>query len=114
MSADETSPLVFDNHSNTSDYTYSSMNNSTDNFTKVVVFIIAIGIALLDSTFIVEPGNIGLVVTLGQVTSYQSGLHYKPPFISRIVTFSAKTQKLEDSNTTPTKEGLSVQLDTAM
>lgn len=112
MSADETSPLVFDNHSTTSDYT--SMNNATDNFTRIIVPIIVIGIALLDASFIVAPGNIGLVVTLGKVTSYESGLHYKPPFISKVVTFSAKTQKLEESNTTPTKEGLSVQLDTAI
>ena len=83
------------------------------------IFITLVGIifvmnVLSQLTFVVQPGNIGLIVTLGEVVAVQSGLHFKYPFVSEVITFTAKTQKLEESNNTPTKEGLSVQLDTAM
>merc|ERR1712038_1615943 len=54
------------------------------------------------------------IVTLGKVVAVESGLHFKAPLVSKVITFSAKTQKLAESNNTPTKEGLSVQLDTAI
>jgi len=115
MSSDETSPLVSENYPTASD----NMSNSAETSTcgsacGMIAVIIFIVVASLQTSFIVEPGNIGLVVTLGQVTSYESGLHYKMPYLSRVITLSAKTQKLEESNTTPTKEGLSVKLDTAI
>ncbi len=88
--------------------------NPTFKFILTGVIIIVLVNVLSQVAFVVQPGMIGLVVTLGNVVAVESGLHYKYPFISKVITFSAKTQKLEESNNTPTKEGLSVQLDTAM
>ena len=90
-----------------------NMSNSPNVFFTVVIIIFVIN-TLSQLTFVVQPGTIGLVVTLGDVVAVQSGFHFKYPFISEVITFTAKTQKLEESNNTPTKEGLSVQLDTAM
>lgn len=81
----------------------------------IVVVLVLISITALSHTFfVVEPGNIGLIVTLGNVAAVESGMHSKVPFVSRLLIFSAKTQKLEEMNDTPTKEGLSVKLDTAI
>ncbi|KAL3911735.1 MAG: hypothetical protein SGILL_007165, partial [Bacillariaceae sp.] len=55
-----------------------------------------------------------IVVTFGHVSDYHNGLHFRAPFVSSLEIFSAKTQKLEEENTTPTKEGLSVQLATVV
>jgi regulator of protease activity HflC (stomatin/prohibitin superfamily) len=77
-----------------------------------VIFVIIVPIC--SSWFVVPPGEIGVVITLGHVTSYCRGLHWRIPYASHIVMMSAKTQKLDETNTVPTKEGLSVQLDTAM
>jgi hypothetical protein len=57
---------------------------------------------------------VGVVVTFGHVKAYRNRLHFRAPFVSSLVTFSAKTQKLEGGNTTSTKEGLSVQLATVV
>ena len=62
----------------------------------------------------VQPELIRLVITLGHVTAINSGLHFKAPLVSELITMSAKMQKLEEENMIPTKEGLSVKLDTAM
>jgi len=78
----------------------------------VVAFVAVVGIA--DSFFVVPPGQIGIVVTMGHVTAFSNGLHTRAPFISHLEFMSAKTQLLEEQNTIPTKEGLSVKLDTAV
>jgi len=67
-----------------------------------------------DPFFVVEPGTIGVVVTMGKVEAFEPGMHTKIPFVARVLEFTAKTQKLEETNTTPTKEGLTVKLDTAV
>ena len=120
-SAEEWSPLVSNQNSNNSNNNENNSNNITNNNMSaqnanyiIPIIIILAFFALYDSTFVVEPGNIGLIVTLGNVNAVQSGLHYKLPFVSSLIIMSGKTQKLEESNNTPTKEGLSVQLDTAM
>ena len=71
-------------------------------------------VPLFSAWFVVPPGQIGVVVTLGHVASYGQGLHWRIPYASHVVMMSAKTQKLDEQNNVPTKEGLSVQLDTAM
>jgi hypothetical protein len=125
MSKDETLPL-FPGNNHRSNNQDSSMNStdSTDGTNSILysiisrllisVLIILLIIASFTVCFIIQPGEIGLVITLGNVYSVPSGLHMKLPLLSRLVIFSAKTQKLEESNNTPTLEGLSVQLDTAM
>jgi regulator of protease activity HflC (stomatin/prohibitin superfamily) len=119
MDSEESIPLVA--NINTA---MQSINNSTNirygdmpvvriSGNAIFLFIICLVVAL-QTPFVVDPGNIGLIVTLGKVISVESGLHFKIPLVSRVITLTTKTQKLEESNSTPTKEGLSVQLDTAM
>uniref|UniRef100_A0A7S2UVL3 Prohibitin n=1 Tax=Fibrocapsa japonica TaxID=94617 RepID=A0A7S2UVL3_9STRA len=85
------------------------------NFGKIFCGIISILFCLVfDCFFIVAPGNVGVVVTFGHVESFSAGLHTKWAFISHVVTLSAKTQLLEEQNVIPTKEGLNVELDTAV
>jgi prohibitin 1 len=71
-------------------------------------------VTLLDLFFVVPPGMVGVVVTLGHIESFQSGLHTRVPWISHLVLLTTKTQLLEEKNAVPTKEGLSVSLDTAV
>lgn len=107
MNTEESTPLMPSNH-------YSASTNSNEIFSTKLFITLIITISLLQTAFVVDPGNIGLIVTLGNVVAVQSGLHFKIPFVSRVIIFTAKTQKLEETNNTPTKEGLSVRLDTAM
>ena len=118
----ESLPLIPTNNLNTntnSDFAVRNTPNITMEISPfrivlLVVFAIFLLNGIADSIFVVQPGSIGLIVTLGKVVAVESGLYFKYPFISKLIMFSAKTQKLEESNNTPTKEGLSVQLDTAM
>lgn len=80
----------------------------------LVTFLTVVTMALAWSIFVVPPGMMGIVVTFGHVRAYSNGLHVRAPFVSQLEIFTAKTQKLEEQNTTPTKEGLSVQLDTVV
>ncbi|CAB9522954.1 Prohibitin-2 [Seminavis robusta] len=79
-----------------------------------LLFVLMVVVPVFSSWFVVPPGEIGVVVTLGQVSSFGQGLHWRIPYASHLVMLSAKTQKLDEQNNVPTKEGLSVQLDTAI
>ena len=98
--------------------TYTKCKESHDDPTNKVVLCIVgaiiLGLALYETIFVVPPGMVGVVVTFGHVSSYKQGLHWRYPLVSTLENFSAKTQKLEELNTTPTKEGLSVQLATVV
>lgn len=84
--------------------------------TKISFIFLAVAIVIIvtQSVFVVQPGKIGIVITLGQVAAVNSGVHFRVPLVSELVYMSAQTQKLEEENVIPTKEGLSVKLDTAM
>lgn len=90
-----------------------TMNPEAILWLSVVGILIAV-ITVSMSAFVVPPGMIGIVVTLGEIKSYPPGLHSKAPWISHLDLISAKTQLLTENNLTPTKEGLSVELDTAI
>ena len=79
-----------------------------------ILVLVAVIIPFFSSFFIIPPGEIGIVVTLGHVKSYRPGPHWRIPFLSHLVLMSSKTQKLDEQNNVPTQEGLSVQLDTAV
>jgi len=79
----------------------------------VAIFVFLV-ISLLEAFFVVPPGMVGLVVTLGIAKGFDSGVHWRLPWISHLELMSAKTQLLEENNFIPTKEGLSVGLDTAV
>lgn len=64
----------------------------------VVGAIILVAIALLANCFtIVDAGHTGVVVTLGKVNEgvLQEGLHFKAPFVQRIVKIDNRIVKLE-------------------
>jgi hypothetical protein len=80
--------------------------------------LIAGGVALIlfsSVTAIVEPGDVGIVTTLGAMSPapLQAGFHFKSP-MADVRTFSVKTVLTEEKTTVPTKEGLSIELDTAL
>mmetsp|Transcript_17890 Transcript_17890/g.21433 ORF Transcript_17890/g.21433 Transcript_17890/m.21433 type:complete len:275 (-) Transcript_17890:166-990(-) len=62
----------------------------------------------------VSPGEIGIVVTRGNLRAIGPGRHQVRPFISDVDHMTTKTQLLEQEHVIPTKEGLAVQLETAV
>jgi len=72
-------------------------------------------ILLVASITIVPPAHVGVLVTLGHVheVTLASGLHICNP-LSRTIAFSTKTSLFEQQNHVPTREGLTVDLDTAV
>jgi regulator of protease activity HflC (stomatin/prohibitin superfamily) len=79
---------------------------------SVFVFFTIIG--FFTSFVIVGPGEVAIKIKLGEVDTLLPGWHLRTPFLTSIRKMSTKIQLLEESNTIPTKEGLSVHLDTAM
>eukprot|EP00562_Extubocellulus_spinifer_P033019 CAMPEP_0178682916 /NCGR_PEP_ID=MMETSP0699-20121125/2028_1 /TAXON_ID=265572 /ORGANISM="Extubocellulus spinifer, Strain CCMP396" /LENGTH=123 /DNA_ID=CAMNT_0020327481 /DNA_START=110 /DNA_END=477 /DNA_ORIENTATION=- len=59
-----------------------------------ILAIVAL-VALFEMPFIVPPGYVGAVVTMGHVHSYNSGLHFRVPFVSKVKLMTAKIQILE-------------------
>lgn len=80
----------------------------------LTTLLLTIIFLLGDSIALIKPGEVGVVVTLGKVTVMGPGAYLRSPIISRVTRMSTKTQLLEQQNTIPTKEGLSVKLDTAI
>jgi len=94
-----------------------SLPNSNTPFLSTALrtaLLILLVIAIIECCFIIAPGEIGIVVTLGHAAAFEPGLHFRAPFVSRLTRMSSKTQLLEQNNVIPTKEGLSVRLDTAI
>ena len=63
---------------------------------------------------VVEAGDIGIASTLGSLERYDPGPHLRNPIVTSVTNLSTKTELLEQSNFVPTKEGLTVELDTAV
>lgn len=102
----------------TGDFSSRQNDSSSKPFKIIAIFIVIViltnvGFALMPVT-VIGPGTIGVVVTLGKVRAIESGVHFVPPFVSEVIKMSAKTQKLEETNSIPTKEGLAVSLDTVV
>eukprot|EP00545_Synedropsis_sp_CCMP1620_P006120 CAMPEP_0119022858 /NCGR_PEP_ID=MMETSP1176-20130426/28861_1 /TAXON_ID=265551 /ORGANISM="Synedropsis recta cf, Strain CCMP1620" /LENGTH=250 /DNA_ID=CAMNT_0006977805 /DNA_START=69 /DNA_END=821 /DNA_ORIENTATION=- len=66
------------------------------------------------SFVVVPPGEVAVVVTLGHITTLDPGPHFRAPLISYVDRLSTKTQLLSQDNAIPTKEGLTVELQTAV
>ena len=77
------------------------------------ILLVAV-VSAFETAFVVPPGMVGIIVTLGQVQAMPAGLHFRIPMVSEVEILSTKTQLLEEQNVIPTKEGLSVTLDTAV
>ena len=85
-------------------------------FEAGVAALIGLGILIKVAPFVVvPPGEVGVVTTLGKMNPdpLGPGLALRNP-ISRVQLFSTKTQLSEEENFVPTKEGLTVELDTAL
>jgi len=74
-----------------------------------------LGLYAFASVRVVPPAAVGIVSTFGRVESHvlHSGLHFTSPFAD-VLSFTTKTQLLEQQNHVPTKEGLTVDLDVAV
>lgn len=69
---------------------------------------------IISAPIVIKPGELGIIVLLGAVRTAGPGLHFRIPILAQVTRMSTKTQLLEQANTIPTKEGLSVRLDTAI
>lgn len=69
---------------------------------------------LSTSTSTIGSSEVGIKSTLGKLSQLDPGLHVVVPVLSKVDRLSTKTQLLEQSNFVPTKEGLTVELDTAI
>jgi len=85
---------------------------STTLFSSAAVFL---GLYVFASVRVVTPAHVGVLSTFGRVDArvLQAGLHFTNPFAD-VLSFTIKTQLLEQQNHVPTKEGLTVDLDVAV
>lgn len=84
---------------------------------KVKPAVVVAGLSLLlslSSFQVIDTGEVGIVSQLGSLSTLDPGPHLVLPIISSVSKLSTKTQLLDQSNFVPTKEGLTVELDTAI
>jgi regulator of protease activity HflC (stomatin/prohibitin superfamily) len=74
---------------------------------------IFLGVVILSSVAVINPGEVGVVSGLGMISQIEPGVHLVNP-LQTITTFSTKTSLLDQENFVPTKEGLTVELDTSV
>lgn len=79
-----------------------------------VVGVIVGFVALAQSKTTIPPGEVGIVLERGNLRSVGPGRHKIKPFVAEVILMDGKTQLLSQHHVTPTKEGLSVQLDTTI
>jgi prohibitin 1 len=76
-----------------------------------IIFLI---VALAKSHTVVPPGQVGIVITRGNLRAVGPGRHKIKPYGSEVIFMSGKTQLLSQHHSIPTKEGLTVQLATSI
>lgn len=84
--------------------------------TKIAISLAILLAAILTQVVIIPPSAVGVVSNLGKVKekTLTPGIHFKSIF-SSVYLFSSKTQLLDpDFQSVPTREGLTVKLDTAI
>ena len=71
----------------------------------VIVVLIAV-VVLAQSIVVVQPGQTGIVVTLGAVsdTVLAEGFHVKTPFVQTVIQMNNRTQKIESTGTAASKD----------
>jgi membrane protease subunit HflC len=71
----------------------------------IALIIVALGLLIFGSLFVVEEGNKAIVIQFGKVqrdnetgdtTVFEPGLHLKLPFFDRVVTLDARIQTLDE------------------
>ncbi len=83
------------------------MNNKK--IVKIVVLAVIaliVGVVLLSSFTVVSAGHTGVVLTFGAVEDnvLDEGLHFKIPFIQRVVQVNNRTQKIETEGSASSKD----------
>lgn len=81
---------------------------------EFVATIFAVVYLAIQCATVVEAGTVGIVSTFGNLERFDPGLHFRIPIVTGVTQLSTKTELLEQSNFVPTKEGLTVELDTAV
>jgi prohibitin 2 len=83
--------------------------------TAGIVVIIAI-VILFQCVVVVDPGQTGVIVTLGAVSDevLTEGFHMKNPFIQSVVQMNNRTQKVESKGTAASKDLQTVTCETAV
>lgn len=81
-----------------------------------VILLIVWFFALLSSYFTVQPGQMVLVKTLGELnpTVYAEWIHWKTPFVGRVINISLRSKKIEDSATASTNDLQSIGISVAI
>jgi len=87
---------------------------SKEKLLSPVAKILLVALLLIPGIQVIDTGEIGIVSQLGQLTQIDPGLHFVAPLVSNVDVLTTKTTLLEQSNFVPTKEGLTVELDTAV
>lgn len=82
------------------------MKSKTKKIIVIAVLVVIALIVLSLSVAIVEPGNTGVVVTMGAVsdTVLSEGVHFKAPFAQTVVQINNRTQKTEATGTASSKD----------
>ena len=72
--------------------------------------IILIAVTICSSCAIIRPGEVGVKQKLGRLSekTFNSGVVYYNPFISKVIRLSVQTNNLELALNLPSKEGLSI------
>lgn len=78
---------------------------------RLALIVLAVLIVLLNSITVVQAGHTGVVVTLGKVKEgvLQEGIHFKAPFVQKVVKIDNRIQKLEVQTEAFSKDLQSVQ-----
>lgn len=78
---------------------------------RPALIVLAVLIVLLNSITVVQAGHTGVVVTLGKVKEgvLQEGIHFKAPFVQKVVKIGNRIQKLEVQTEAFSKDLQSVQ-----
>ena len=72
----------------------------------IAVIVLVVGVIIFSSFTVVSAGHTGVVLTFGAVedTELDEGLHFKIPFIQRVVQINNRTQKIETEGSASSKD----------
>ena len=72
----------------------------------IAVIVLVVGVIVFSSFTVVSAGHTGVVLTFGAVedTELDEGLHFKIPFIQRVVQINNRTQKIETEGSASSKD----------
>lgn len=92
------------------------MNKKVGKWVTVGIIVVIVIVLLFQSVVIVDPGQTGVVVTLGAVSDevLPEGFHLKNPFIQSVVQMNNRTQKVESKGTAASKDLQTVTCETAV